>query len=121
MYKHFNEIPFISLIIVTITGLWGGILNFNKRLAIAELQQKDLTITDKIVHFILDLISSSGIAIITFFGLTGYNVNELVATAISGIMAHQGTRAIYLIELAIADKLNLPSVKEEIQKGKKDG
>jgi len=123
MYKNFNDIPFISMIIVTIVGIWGGLMNYSKRLAIAEIKQQKLTLRKKIIHFFVDIISSAGIAIVIFIGLTGYGLNELIATAVAGIFAHQGTRAIYLIELAIAEKLNLESVKKEIQasKGNKNG
>ena len=118
MYKHFSDIPIVSVIIVTIVGIWGGLMNYNKRLAVAEIKQQKLSLGKKIVHFFIDITSSAGIALIIYIGLTGYGVNELIATAIAGVFAHQGTRAIYLIELAIAEKLNLESVKEEIKASK---
>ena len=118
MYRNFNDIPIISIIIVTIVGIWGGLMNYNKRLAIAEIKQQELTLSKKVIHFFVDITSSAGIALIIYLGLTGYGLNELIATAVAGIFAHQGTRAIYLIELAIAEKLNLESVKEEIKASK---
>jgi len=113
-YKSFNDIPLITQIIVFFTGLWGAILNFIKR----EELHKDMPAYKKIEFFLIDLISSGGIATITFLGCVGYGLNELIAVAISGMMAHQGTRAMYIFELVLAEKLNSKALKEELKKRK---
>ena len=113
-YRNFNDIPLITHIIVFLTGLWGAILNFMKR----EELHRDMPVYKKVGFFIIDLISSGGIATITFLGCVGYGLNELIAVALSGIMAHQGTRAIYIFELVLAEKLNSKALKEELEKRK---
>jgi len=113
-YKNFNDIPLLTQIIVFLTGLWGAVMNFAKRTEI----DKNMPLSKKITYFFIDLVSSGGIAIIIFLGAVGYGFNELLAVFFSGIFAHQGTRAIYLIELFIAEKLHSKKLEEEI---KKDG
>ena len=111
-YRNFNDIPFITQIAVLLTGIWGALMNFVKRTEI----NKNMSLRKKVMYFFIDLISSGGIAIIIFLGAIGYGFNELLAVFFSGIFAHQGTRAIYLIELFIAEKLNSKKLEEEIKK-----
>ena len=114
-YRKFDDIPILTQIIVFLIGVWGGIVNYTKR---AELK-RELTLKKKIYYFILDAISSSGIAVITFLGLVGWGFNELFATAVAGVMAYQGTRAIYIFELYLAEKLKSKTLEEDAKKGLK--
>ena len=115
-YEVIKDIPIISYLIVLGLGIWGAILNYVKR----EEDDIDRTTMQKIGIFLLDLISSMGLSVVTFLGAVGVGANELIAVAIAGFVAHQGTRAIYLIELVIAEKLGSKLLKDEIQK-EKDG
>ena len=111
--KNFHDLDDLSTFIAIVIGLWGSILSFIKR------DRKDLTIFRKIAMFLLDMITNVGITLLTYFGLIGYGVDELLAVAISGFIGHQGTRGFYLIELAIADKIGSKEMLNEIKKGEK--
>ena len=115
-YEQIKDIPQILYIIVFGLGIWGAILNFFKR----EEDNIDRNTTQKVGIFLLDLVSSMGLSVITFISLLGLGFNELIAVAVSGWVAHQGTRAIYLVELIIADKLGSESMKEKIKKDLKE-
>jgi len=112
-YKNLNDIPLFTQIIVFLSGLWGAIMNFLHRL---EVMNENISLRRKIFFFVLDLLSSSGISVIVFLGAVGYGLNETIAVALSGIMAHQGTRAFFLIELFIAEKLKSKELEKEIKK-----
>ena len=77
--------------------------------------KKDITLRKKITLFILDLTTSGGFALLTFYGCLGYGITEPLAVAIAGIIGHQGTRAMYLLELIIAEKFGGDSVVNAIK------
>jgi len=110
-YIHIKDIPLFSTILVFIIGIWGAILNFSKR----EELKRDIALRKKITLFILDLTTSGGFALLTFYGCLGYGITEPLAVAIAGIVGHQGTRAMYLLELIIAEKFGGDSVVNAIK------
>jgi hypothetical protein len=113
-YTYLQDVPKATYFIVFVLGMWGSLLSFIKR----NSDGVKRSIKQKMFMFVTDLISTMGLSVITFCGAIGLGLNELLAVGISGFVAHQGTRAIYLIELIIADKLGSNSLKEEIKKGK---
>ena len=115
-YTHLKDIPVFSTIIVCLFGLWGAILNFARR----QQDLKKRTMRQKISYFFIDLLTSSGFAILTFYACVGYGFDEPISVAISGIIAHQGTRAIYIGELLIASKFGGDTVVEAIKENKED-
>jgi hypothetical protein len=115
-YEHLKDIPIFSTIIVILFGLWGAILNFAKR----EEEVKNYSITKKVSLFIVDLLTSSGFALLTYYGLVGYGFNEPISVAIAGAVAHQGTRLIYIAELIVASKFGSSEVVEAIEKEKQN-
>jgi len=111
-YEQMNDIPIMLYIIVFGLGMWGAILNYFKR----EDDKVSRTKLQKLGIFILDLVSSMGLSVITFLSLLGLGMNDIIAVAFSGWVAHQGTRAIYLVELIIAEKLGSKVMKDEVLK-----
>ena len=115
-YTSIKDIPTITYLIVFILGVWGTFLSYIKR----ENDGTERTILKKLTLFLTDLITTVGLSIITFYGAIGSGLNEILSVGLSGFVAHQGTRAIYLVELVIADKVNSNSLKEELSnKGNK--
>jgi len=93
-YKNnLTDIEIIPILIVAIIGVWGSIVNYQKRHTVG------FTVLRKIVTFIIDTLASIGLAIFTFMLAQGYQLNELVSIGVAGVFAHQGTRGLYLIEL----------------------
>jgi len=113
-YKNLNDIPPLTGVIVFLMGLWGALVNFVHR---SELDT-NISITQKITYFCIDLLSSGGIACITFLTLVGYGFNELLAVGVSGVAAHQGTKTIYFLELFFIEKLKSGKSKETIENKK---
>ena len=114
-HKDWNNINILSLIIVTFFGAWGGFLNYLRR----TKTHPEYTWKQKLFHFTIDTVSVGSISVITYLGLIGYGVNELLSVAISGIIGHQGTRAIYIMEIFLAEKFGgsetVQVIKEEHQ------
>ena len=113
-YEQMNDIPVLLYIIVFGLGVWGAILNYFKR----EDDIVDRTPMQKVGIFILDLISSMGLSVVTFLSLLGLGLNDIIAVAFAGWVAHQGTRAIYLVELIISEKLGSNAMRDAIIKEK---
>lgn len=113
MNNH-NEIPILTYLIVFIVGFVGAVLNFFRR------ELKGTSAAKKIVFFFVDILSSGLLAVLGFYAATGMGLNELLSIAISGIFAHQGTRAIYLIELIICERLGADKTFKIMAKNKKD-
>lgn len=98
-----NNIDKTPLLVVILFGVWGAFLNYTNR----ELDPQNRSMKIKIMHFLIDFASSTGLSMLTFLGLEGYGFNELLSVAIAGFVAHQGTRAIYLVELIITEKAHI--------------
>jgi len=117
-HKDWNHLNLISLVIVTFFGFWGGFLNFLRR----TKTHPEFNWKQKIFHFFVDAVSVSSITIIAYLGLVGYGLNELLSVAISGFIGHQGTRAIYVMEIFLAEKFGgdetVNVIKEEHQNAK---
>jgi len=100
-HKHLNNMPEINSIFVLLLGVWGAIMNYVKR------KSKNYNIIKKIGFFILDILTSGGIAIITYLVIYGYTGNEYISVGVSGVFAHMGTRAFYIFEQVITQKLGV--------------
>jgi len=111
-YNNFNEIPLFTQIAVAIAGAWGAFINWIKR------KKEGRPLHVKIGMFLVDLISTTGISILTFLALAGYGFNELFSVAVAGWMAHYGTRGFYLMEIVIAEKLNIKIDKDNFNEQK---
>ena len=112
-HRNLNDLNLLSLIIVSFFGFWGGFLNYIRR----TKTHPEFTIKQKVFHFIVDAISVSSFTLITYLGLAGYGFNDLLSVAIAGFVGHQGTRAIYLAEIFLAEKFGgqetIQAIKEE--------
>ena len=95
--EKLNNIDKTPLLVVILFGVWGAFLNYTSR----ELDPQNRSMKVKFMHFLIDFASSTGLSMLTFLGLEGYGFNELLSVAVAGFVAHQGTRAIYLVELII--------------------
>jgi L-serine deaminase len=117
--KNLNDLNVFTTIVVGLFGVWGAFLNYIRR----HETQKDLTKNQKISYFFTDFASSTGLAMLTYIALQGWGVNELLSVACAGFVSHQGTRAIYVAQIVIAEKLGLnrtiDAIKEEHEKENK--
>jgi len=100
-HKHLDNMPEFNSIFVLLLGIWGAIMNYVKR------KNKDYNIIKKIGFFILDILTSGGIAIITYLVIYGYTGNDYISVGVSGVFAHMGTRAFYIFEQVITQKLGV--------------
>jgi hypothetical protein len=113
-YEHLQDIPMVSTIIVIVLGIWGAILNYNMR----NKLKPNSPLYKKLIVFFTDLLASSGFALLTFYGLLGYGVNETLSVAIAGIASYQGTNLIYFVDLYIATKLGEKEIMEAVKEEK---
>ena len=111
-YKNLNEIPLITELIIMALGIVGAIVNFAKR------KERVAKLSSRLYLFFVDMITSGGLAVIGFYGASGLGMNELTAIAVSGILAHQGTRAMYLIELVFLEKAGAKQTFNEVKENK---
>jgi len=109
-YKNFSDIPFVTQIIVGAIGILGAWSNYLRR------DLKNLSFLQKLHLFLMDTITSSVIAMIVFFSCVGYGLNELLSVGIAGAVAHQGTRALYILELLVLEKLEADKTFEELRR-----
>lgn len=109
-YKNFSDIPFITQIIVGVIGILGAWSNYLRR------DLKNLSLLQKIHLFLMDTMTSSVIAMIVFFSCVGYGLNEILSVGIAGAVAHQGTRALYILELLVLEKLEADKTFEELRR-----
>ena len=116
--KNLNDLNILSLIVVSFFGLLGGFLNYLRRLK----THPEFKTKQKILYFIVDAISTSSFSVITYLGLVGYGINDVFAVAVAGFIGHQGTRAIYLLEIFVAEKFageeTINAIKEEYKRHK---
>jgi len=110
--KHFNDLDNVSLIVAFLAGLWGSILSFIKR------NKESYSLLRMVLTFFMDMLTNMGFTLLTYIGLVGYGINDLLSVAIASFIGHQGTRAVYLAELVIADKIGSKAMMDEVKKGK---
>ncbi len=99
--KHLKDIDDITGYWVVALGMWGAIINFVSR------KKEKVSRTKKVLLFFFDVISSGGIAIVAYLLIDGFYQNELLAVGAAGVMAHMGTRAFYILEQVISQKLGV--------------
>jgi len=99
--KHLNDVQNFDGIFVILLGVWGAIMNYVKR------KDKSYSFFKKAGFFTLDILTSGGIAIVTFLVVLGYTDNEIISVGVSGVFAHMGTRAFYIFEQVITQKLGV--------------
>jgi len=98
-HNNFNDISVTATMVAVISALWGAILNFAKR----DVSKKSAF--RKVLIFISDFMISSGFTMLTYLGLVGYGINDLMAVSLAGFVGHLGIRSSHLIELVIAEKV----------------
>ena len=81
--SNFSDMNSTASAIAFTAGMWGAILNFLKR------DVSKIGIVRKIGLFFMDTTVSMGITMLVYIGALG----------------HQGTRAFYIMELILAEKL----------------
>lgn len=122
MNKDWNSINYISVIIVSLLSVLGGILNTKKHCVINDEKCKSygfLKLSVVVIsHIIFDAISIGSISLIVYLGLVGYGINDLLSVAIAGFLASEGNKAIYQFKLVLAEKLNSQALMEELKKDK---
>ena len=105
-FSNLDDIPSKTGLLVFLFGIIGAIINYKRR--------KEATLTKRVFMFLSDMISSVMLSIASFSVVIGFGGNELLAVGLAGFVAHQGTRAVYLIELGLSKKYKL-GIDEEIR------
>ena len=100
-HKDLNNISDFDGMFVILLGAWGAIMNFLKR------KKDGYTFISKIGFFIVDVLTSGGIAVVTYLTLMGYTEDPYIAVGVAGILAHQGTRAFYILEQIVVQKFGV--------------
>jgi len=108
-HRNFKDLDKIAIIFVVVASILSGILHFIKRKNTQKSFWKLLLI------FFADTTTTTIFAISTYLTLVGYDFNNIFAAGVSSLLAHNATRAIFLVELIIADKLGSPSAREAIK------
>lgn len=112
--NNFNELNNVATYIALMAGVWGAIVSFFKR----DINGKSITI--KMSLLVMDIFTNVGLTMLSYIGLMGNGVNELLSVAIAGVIGHQGTRGLYLIELIIVEKSGSNAALEEVKGEKRD-
>ena len=110
-YSSLEEIPKNTGLIVFLFGIIGAIINYGRR--------KNKSFKQKALLFFSDMVSSVMLSIVTFTTVVGSGGSELLAVGLAGFVSHQGTRAVYLLELIIAKKLNV-DIQDDLKTDVKD-
>ena len=106
-HRDFRNLDKLPIIFVIAASILSGVLQF--------LQKKQkFTFKQAIVRFFIDTTTNLIIGVSAYLAMIGYDLNNVLAAGISSLIAHNGTRAIFLMELIIADKLGSKSAKEAI-------
>jgi len=100
-HRSLNDVPDFDSIFVLLLGVWGALMNYTKR------KSKNYVFTKRIGLFILDILTSGGIAIVTYLVVLGYTDNDVLSVGVSGVFAHLGTRAFYIFEQVVVQKLGV--------------
>lgn len=100
----------IGVFITLFLSFVGSIVNFLRR------DFKGKSIPYKLAIFAVDAISSMSIGVMTFLIAQGYGLNEILSCGLASFFGHQGTRAVYLIEIIIAEKVGSKKALEKIEK-----
>lgn len=100
-HRNLNDVPDFDGIFVVVLGVWGATMNYLKR------KDKNYTFIRKLGLFALDILTSGGIAIITYLVVLGYTDNAVLSVGVSGVFAHLGTRGFYIFEQIVVQKLGV--------------
>ena len=96
--------PLITYAWVLGLSIWGGIVNYIRRLKLGKAQPFS------VIELIGELSISAFSGIITFYLCEASNINQLLTAAIVGMAGHMGSRTIFLIEVFIQERV-LPSAR----------
>ena len=98
-HNSFNEISPIATMLAFAAALWGTVINFARR----DINKKSFLRI--VVIFISDFMVSAGFTMLTYIGLVGYGLNDLLAVSVSGYMGYLGIKSSHLIELILTEKV----------------
>jgi len=107
-HRDFRNLDKLPIVFVIATSLLSGVLQFLQR-------KQKYTFGQALVRFFMDTATTLIIGISAYLAMVGYDLNNVLAAGVSSLIAHNGTRAIFLTELVIADKLGSQSAKEAIK------
>ncbi len=98
-YNSLNDVPYKTTFLVFLFGIFGAVINYSRR--------KDKSITERVLMFFSDMISSVMLSIVSFTTISGLGGSEMLAVGVAGYVAYLGTRAIYIVELLISKKFDI--------------
>ena len=108
MNNSFRDLDKIPIIFVAIFSILSGMLQYLQR-------RQKYTFKQAVIRFFIDTATNLIIGVSAYLAMVGYDLNTVLSAGISSLIAHNGTRAIFLAELVIADKLGSKSAKEAIK------
>lgn len=111
--NNLNDLNIIALITTIGFGIWSAMMNYIGR---EKNGKEKIGLKQKVLHFIIDVISSTGIAMLTFLLMQGVGFNELISVGISGLMAYEGTRGITFLQIIFAEKIGATKTAEYLRK-----
>jgi len=95
-YNNLDEIPKHTNILVLIFAVIGALVNHTRR--------KDKPLSTRLLYLIGDISASSTLCLSGFYIMIGSGYSEPLSVGVAGVLAHQGTRAFYIIEQVIEAK-----------------
>jgi len=111
-YKSPENVPLITYLWVMALSLWGGISSNIRKIRNGSIERFSIT------ELVGDIVISGGVGLLTYFVCDHYAVEGMLSAVFVGISSHMGTRAIYAMEIAIAERLKLKIPEENQTKTK---
>jgi LydA holin phage, holin superfamily III len=93
------DYSFVTYAWVLGLSLWGGTVNYLRRLKLQKAQPFSL------IELIGDLTISGFSGMITFYLCEASKLDQILTAAIVGIAGHMGSRTIFLLETLIQERL----------------
>lgn len=97
-----------------LTYLWviglssmGGIVSFVRKIRSGEARPYN------IMEFFGELVTSAFVGIITFYLCEHANIDQLMTAVLVGVSGHMGTRAIYIFEKMLSERLGVRKARKE--------
>lgn len=93
--KDLMSSAFTPYILVGVISIWGGIASYIRKL------RSGVFIRFSFAELVGEIVISGFVGIVTFLICQSYNVDLMLTAAFTGICAHMGSRAIFVMETAV--------------------
>ncbi len=103
IYKSLLDIPAVTIAIVGVLSITGGVYNYMKSVDGRK---------NRIRLFAFNTVTSFGIGCMVFLACAGYGINEVLSAGIASASAYAGVRTFAIVELVVAKKLGIEELEE---------